>query len=131
METQRKYDLQRRLIDYACRMMDITEALPSTRAGNYIAGQLIRSGNSPAFNYAEAEGAESRRDFIHKLRVVLKELKECKIALTIIVARKMILPVEPLNADIRETDELILIISKSISTAQRNSVKGMAQSNPH
>ena len=61
--------------------MTLIEKLPSTRAGNYIAGQLMRSGNSPAFNYGEAQSAESRKDFIHKLRVVLKELKECRICL--------------------------------------------------
>lgn len=60
---QRKYDLEDRFVDYTCRMIDVVEALPNTRAGNYIAGQLIRSCNSPAFNYGEAQGAESRNDF--------------------------------------------------------------------
>ena len=65
-------------------MIDVVEALPGTRAGNYIAGQLIKSCHSPTFNYGEAQAAESREDFIHKLGIVLKELKECRTALKII-----------------------------------------------
>lgn len=80
----RKYDLEDRLIDYSCRMIDVVEALPNTRAGNYIAGQLIKSCISPTFNYGEVQGAESRNDFIHKMGIVLKELKECRSALKII-----------------------------------------------
>ena len=101
-------------------MMDIAESLPSSRGGNHIAGQLIRSGNSPAFNYAEAEAAESRNDFIHKLGIVLKELKECRIALRIILLRKMIQPDELIDKDRNETEELIAIIGKSISTTRKN-----------
>ena len=77
---QRKYDLEDRFVDYTCRMIDVVEALPNTRAGNYIAGQLVRSCHSPTFNYGEAQGAESMNDFIHKMRVILKELKECRTA---------------------------------------------------
>src|SRR6266542_1278672 len=72
---QRKFDLEDRLVDYTCRMIDVVEALPNTRAGNYIAGQLIKSYHSPTFNYGEVQAAESRSDFIHKMGVVLKELK--------------------------------------------------------
>jgi len=61
-------------------MIDVVEALPGTRAGNYIAGQLIKSCHSPTFNYGESQAAESREDFIHKLGVILKELKECRTA---------------------------------------------------
>ncbi len=64
---QKEYDLEDRLVNYSCRMIDVVDALPGTRAGNYIAGQLIRSCHSPAFNYGEAQAAESRQDFIHKL----------------------------------------------------------------
>ena len=63
----KKYDLEDRFVDYTCRMIDLVEALPLTRAGNYFAGQLIRSCHSPAFNYGEAKGVESRNDFIHKM----------------------------------------------------------------
>jgi len=74
---KRKFDLEDRFVDFTCRMIDIVESLPKTRAGNYIAGQLIKSCHSPTFNYGEVQAAESKNDFIHKMGVVLKELKEC------------------------------------------------------
>jgi len=79
-----KYDLEERLIDFAVIITDIVEALPNTRLGNYIAGQLVRSGLSPALNYGEAQSAESRNDFIHKMKIILKELRESMISLKII-----------------------------------------------
>jgi four helix bundle protein len=115
-----KYDLEDRLVDYTCRMIDVVEALPQTRAGNYIAGQLIKCCHSPAFNYGEVQAAESRADFIHKLGICLKELKECRTALKIIIKKEMIKPVERLHGVFKETEELISIIAKSITTAQRN-----------
>jgi len=120
MEEKRKYDLEDRIVTYSCRMMDVVEALPNTRAGNYIAGQLIKSCISPAFNYGEAQGAESNNDFVHKLGVVLKELKECRVALKIIRKKQMIKPVTKLNDIYKETEELIAIIAKSIDTANKN-----------
>jgi four helix bundle protein len=115
-----KYDLEDRLVDYTCRMIDVVEALPQTRAGNYIAGQLIKCCHSPAFNYGEVQAAESRADFIHKLGICLKELKECRTALKIFIKKEMIKPVERLHGVFKETEELISIIAKSITTAQRN-----------
>ncbi len=109
-------------MDYTCRMIDVVEALPNTRSGNYIAGQLVRSCHSPALNYAEVQAAESRNDFIHKLGVVQKELKECRTVLRIIIRRQMIRPVSKLSAIFTETEELIAIIGKSIQTAQKNKV---------
>lgn len=79
-EGNKKYDLEERLIQFALLIIDIVEMLPNTRAGNHIAGQLIRSGTSSAFNYGEAQVAESRDDFIHKMKICLKELKETHIA---------------------------------------------------
>ena len=108
----RKYDLEDRLVDYACRMIDVVEALPNTRAGNYIAGQLIKPCHSPAFNYGEAQAAESPKDFVHKMGVVLKELKECRTALKIIIKKEMIKPVSKLEPVYKETEELIAIIAK-------------------
>ncbi len=119
-KASRKYDLEERLVNYTCRMIDVVEALPATRAGNYIAGQLIRSCHSPTFNYGEVQGAESRNDFIHKMRVVLKELKECRTALKVIIKKKMINPASKMTAIFIETEELIAIIAKSIDTAQKN-----------
>ena len=72
----RKYDLEERLISFAIRMMTIAEGLPQTKSGIHLAGQLTRSGTSPALNYGEAQGAESKRDFVHKMRIILKELRE-------------------------------------------------------
>ncbi len=78
---KRKFDLEDRLVDFTCRMIDVVEALPDSRAGNYIAGQLIipTKIGTPAFNYGEVQAAESRNDFIHKIKIVLKELKECRL----------------------------------------------------
>jgi four helix bundle protein len=69
--TSRRYDLEERLIDFAVMVIDLQESLPSTKAANHLGGQLLRSGTSPALNYGEAQSAESKKDFIHKIRVVL------------------------------------------------------------
>jgi len=116
----RKYDLKERLVDYTCRIIDVLEALPATRAENYIAGQLVRSCHSPAFNYGEAQGAESSKDFIHKMGIILKELKECRVALKIIRKKEMIKPINKSDGVYTETEELIAIFAKSIMTAKRN-----------
>jgi four helix bundle protein len=118
----RKYDLEDRLVDYTCRMIDVVEALPGTRAGNHIAGQLIRSCHSPTFNYAEAQAAESTKDFLHKMGIVLKELKECRTALKIIRKKELIKPPGKLLDIYQETEELVAIVAKSISTAKKNAV---------
>lgn len=115
----RKYDLEDRFVDYTCRMIDVVEALPNSRAGNYIAGQLVRSCHSPTFNYGEAQAAESPKDFIHKMGIILKELKECRTALKVIRKKEMIKPATKLEGVYKETEELIAIIGKSISTAKR------------
>lgn len=120
---ERKFDLEDRLVDYVCRMIDVVEALPSTRTGNYIAGQLIRSCHSPAFNYGEVQAAESRSDFIHKMKIVLKELKECRVALKIIIKKQLIKPVSNLDSILQETEQLIAIVAKEIETANKNKSK--------
>ena len=117
---QRKFDLEDRFVDFTCRMIDVVNDLPGSRAGNYIASQLIRSCHSPTFNYAEAQAAESRQDFIHKLGVVLKELKECRTALKIIRKKELIKPIGKTEDVYKETEELIAIVAKSIATAQKN-----------
>lgn len=116
----KKFDLEDRFVDYTCRMIDVVEALPNSRAGNYIAGQLIRSCHSPTFNYGEVQASESSKDFVHKMSVVLKELKECRTALKIIRKKEMIKPVTKLDDVYKETEELIAIIAKSIATAKKN-----------
>lgn len=79
-----KFDLEERLIQFAVLIIEITESLNNTRAGNHIAGQLVRSGTSPALHYGEAQSAESRNDFIHKLKILSKELRESLVSLKII-----------------------------------------------
>jgi four helix bundle protein len=113
----RTYDLENRLVCYTCSMIDLVESLPNSRAGSYIAAQLIRSCHSPTFNYGEAQAAESRADFIHKLKICLKELKECRTALKIILLRKMTREKQTAIRLYRETEELIAIIAKSIKTS--------------
>ncbi len=87
---------------------------------NYIAGQLIRCGFAPALLYGEAQSAESRMDFIHKMKIVLKELKETRVCLKIITKSAMIKPVERLKDIKSEDEQLIAIIAKGIDTAKKN-----------
>lgn len=116
----RKFDLEDRFVEFTCRMIDVVEALPNTRAGNYIAGQLVRSCHSPTFNYGEVQAAESLNDFLHKMGVVLKELKECRTALKVIRRKELIKPVSKLEGIYNETEELIAITANSIETAKKN-----------
>ena len=117
------YDLEDRFVEFAARVIDVVEALPNTRAGNYIAGQLIRCGLAPALLYGEAQSAESRDDFIHKMKVVLKELKETRVCLKLIIRKQMIKPPTRLAEIKNECEELVKIISKSIETARTNNKK--------
>jgi len=95
--------------------------LPKSYTGKHFAGQLVRSGSSPALNYGEAQSAESRKDFIHKMKVALKELRETHICLQIILRKPMVKKTTTLESLIKENNELISIFVKSISTAQKNS----------
>lgn len=113
-------DLQERLIDFAVAIIAFCAELPKTQTGNHVAGQIMRSGTSPAPNYGEARGAESRRDFVHKLKVVLKELNETGVWLRIIQRSKM-LPSAHVALIKQECDELCKIISTSIKTTLSNS----------
>jgi four helix bundle protein len=117
------YDLEERLIDFAVRIIRTAESLPKTKVGNHVAGQLIRCGTSPAPNYGEAQSAESRSDFIHKMKVCLKELRETKVWLLMIVRANLIKTVSQLDTLINENDELISIFVSSINTAKRNREK--------
>ncbi len=108
------------MVDFSCRVIEVVEALPSTRAGNYIAGQLIRCGLAPSLLYGEAQSAESRMDFIHKMKIVLKELKETRVCLKIITKSAMIEPVDRLKNIKSENEQLVSIIAKSIDTARKN-----------
>ena len=114
----REYDLENRLINFAVSIIDIVEALPNTRAAKHIAGQLVRSGTSPAPNYGEAQSAESRKDFIHKMKISLKELRETRVWLRIILKKSLIKPPAQAESGFSECQELIRIFAKSILTAE-------------
>ena len=94
--------------------------MPNTKAGNHLSGQLVRSGSSPALNYGEAQSGESRKDFIHKMKVALKELRETFICLKIIQRAKLFNEENKMQKALNENNELIAIFVKSIETAQRN-----------
>jgi len=116
----RNYDLQERLIEFAVRVLNVVESLPNSRVGNHVAGQLIRSGTSPAPNYGEAQSAESRKDFIHKMKVALKELRETLVWLLIIQRKPLVEPLDTCSPFIDENNELISIFVASIVTARKN-----------
>jgi four helix bundle protein len=120
MKKDRTYDLQDRMIDYSVRIINLTEALPDTKAGKHVSGKILRSGTSPAPNYGEAQSAESKADFVHKLNVALKELRETEIWLKVITKAEMINSPSQLAPLIQETDELIAILFSSIETAKKN-----------
>jgi len=109
-------ELEDRLIDFAVRIIKLASKLPRTPAGKHIAGQILRAGTSPAPNYGEARGAESRADFLHKVRVVLKELNETFVWLRII-ERSQILPPKSLSEIIPENRALCKIFATTVKTA--------------
>jgi four helix bundle protein len=109
-------ELEDRLVDFAVSVIGVVEDLPNTKAGNHIGNQLVRSGTSPAPNYGEARSAESTKDFVHKMKISLKELRETHIWLRII-GRKKLGDLQFLPAVIGECDELIAIFVSSTRTA--------------
>jgi len=112
-------ELEERLIEFAVRLIKLSTSLPKTPAGKHIAGQILRSGTSPAPNYGEARGAESHADFIHKLGIVLKELNETSIWLRVI-ERSELLKRELLAGIIAENKELCRLFTASLKTARIN-----------
>jgi four helix bundle protein len=119
-ENIKLYDLEDRLIAFTLLIIQIVELLPSDKIGNHIGGQLLRSGTSPALNYGEAQSAESKPDFIHKMKICLKELKETRVALKIIIRKPLINECKILDKGFNESEELIAIFGKSIETAKKN-----------
>ena len=112
------HELEARLVGFAVRIIGIAESLPATKAGNHLSGQLVRSGTSPALNYGEAQSAESRTDFIHKIKVVLKELRETGISLKIAQRMSSVESSDNLEPAMAECDELVAIFVKSVMTAE-------------
>jgi four helix bundle protein len=116
---KRLFDLEDRLLEFSARVIRLVDALPNSRAANHLAGQLLRCGTSPYGNHGEVEAAESRKDFIHKLKICLKELKESRRWLRLVNKAEM-LPAPKMAPILHETEELIMIFYASIRTAERN-----------
>ena len=122
VETSRVWDIDERLISFGVLVSRIVESLPPTRIGKHVSGQLLRCGTAPAPIHAEAQSAESRKDFIHKMRLCLKELREVFVWLR--YARRLELgDSQVLEEGLEETDQLIRIFAASIATAERNQKK--------
>ena len=122
-QNKKKFDLEERLIDFAILIIEVSESLHKTPAGINISGQIVRSGTSPALHYGEAQSAESRADFIHKLKILLKELRETLVALKIIKRYPLTNKMEMVERGLIESNELIAIFNKSIETAKKNNEK--------
>jgi four helix bundle protein len=116
--SKEKFDLEERLLEYSVSIIKLVEKLPNTRTGNHVAGQLLKSGTSPYPNHGEAQAAESRKDFVHKMRICLKELRESERWLKLIERIPLLRDPEPLSDLIIETEELIKIFFTSIKTAE-------------
>ena len=120
LKNQREFDLEDRLIDFAVMIIHLAESLPKTKTGSHIAGQIIRCATSPDSNYGEAQAAESRKDFIHKMKISLKELRETKVWLKMILKANMTKLSEKIDQLIDESNQLISIFVASVKTAKQN-----------
>ena len=129
MPSEKKFDLQNRLIDFAVVIIQITQTFPNSDIGRHIKNQIVRSGTSPASNYGEAQSAESRSDFIHKLKIALKELRETKVWLLIIQRSNLLRNSKRVIQLLKENDELISILFRCIDTAAKNLRKSKSRSN--
>jgi four helix bundle protein len=118
-DTRPKYDLEERLLSFTASVVGLADSLPNTKAGNHIAGQLLRCGTSPLANHGEVEAAESRKDFLHKLRICLKELRETSRWLRLI-GRLELTERSRLRAVLIEVEELIRIFAASVRTTEKN-----------
>ncbi len=118
---ERKYDIEDRCIVFGAEIVKFTDSLPNTKAGNYLGGQLLRSGTAAALHYGEVQGAESPRDFIHKMGIALKELRESKNNMRVQASAGLMDLNKPDHAWLlKECSELIAIFTTSIKTAERN-----------
>ena len=115
----RKYDLQRRLVRFSADIILNVGSLNKNFASEHLIKQLIRSSSSAALNYGEAQAAESKRDFVHKMKVCLKELRESQVNLDILKESKLINDVNSFDQIIKESKELVAIFTSSIKTTQR------------
>ena len=120
METK-KFDLEDRLVKFACMCLDVCDLLPNTKTGQNLEYQLSKSSTASALVYGEAQAAESKADFIHKIKVVLKEIRESRVNLRIII-EKPVLQNEKVKIAFKEVNELMAIFLKSIETAKQNKI---------
>ena len=116
---QNKFDLEDRLVDFACMCLEVCDLLPNTKTGQNLEYQLSKSSTASALVYGEAQAAESRADFIHKMKVVLKEIRESRVNLKII-KRKPVIVNDKVDKAFNEANELMAIFLKSIETAKQN-----------
>jgi len=115
-----RFVLEERLIAFSVDIIKVVKQLPEDRIGNHLGSQLLRSGTSPSLNYGEALGAESKRDFIHKISILLKELRETFNCLTILTRAQYVPAEHPI---VNECHELISIFVKTIETTKRNMLR--------
>ena len=116
----KRVNLENRLIDFALKVRELIHLLPNDEFTRNLKGQLTRSSTSPSFNYGEAQSAESRKDFVHKMGICLKELRETMVGLKFIIRGDYSVPGELMEFLTSENDELIAIFVKSIETARKN-----------
>ena len=116
---QNKFDLEDRLVDFACICLEVCDLLPNSKAGQNLEFQLSKSSTASALIYGEAQAAESKTDFIHKMKMVLKEICESRVNLKIII-RKPVVINEKVNKAFGEANEQMAIFLKSIDTARQN-----------
>jgi four helix bundle protein len=116
----KKYDLEERLILFSVSIINLSNLIVKTKVGNHLSGQIIRSGTSVALNYGEAQSSESKKDFIHKFKIILKELRESLVCLKIIEQSNLIKNKALIESVKDECVQLISIFVKSIETAQKN-----------
>lgn len=124
MPEERKFDLEERTIRFGADIIRFVDRMPTTIAGRHLAAQLLRSGTAPALHYGEAQSAESRRDFIHKVNVALKELRESRSNMLMIDMSGIMTEEKGQKDLLKECSELILILAKSVRTAKDNDRKG-------
>ena len=121
------YDLEDRLLEFAVSIVELVEALPNATAGNHLAGQLLRRGTSPYGHHGEVESAESQEDFVHKLKVCLKELRETRPCLRLFARLNKLRPDERPGACLTEADQLIRIFVASVRTTERRDMNAPLQ----
>jgi four helix bundle protein len=112
----RRFDLEDRLLEFSARIIELVDALEATRSANHIGGQLLRSGTSPYLHHGEVESSESRADFIHKLKVCLKELRETWRALRLIGRARLARNLDQSETLLKECEELVRIFVASVCT---------------